>query len=550
LPGNFHPAYTQQFAGNANSKAINAVVTGDTKATLTTAGDASGYAVGDLVVFFTTASYSNGLQNIYAYMCVREVLKISGADLYLDNPFFDDIASGYAYNLRTGAITGLDGYGSAKKLYTWAGGEMGGFSVQTPGYWIGYTATYKSMFNDIDVQKSQAIVYGNFFQHTQFNNVSGLFGNRFAEISLNSENVSVGAFTAASDLSNPAVTAKIGIGVQENSTSVQFANGYIDVSGITAAQNIVQSYNADNVTFDNIRIHQGSATYVGSVLTIGDPVTAANRRVSNNVMANLSWDGPCGLYATMINAATKNAVIDGSYKGTVSTGRAVQIGSASIGYPVLRNAIAPTAYFENGDLRLLNGLVSNFEASGPYIGNGTYALNTPNFAELANNVVQGIRTSKSPARRSGNTSLASTYTVTTTEADALAAAIGTGTLQRQDAITFSCNVALTGVAGSKTIKFKITDTTTPTTYTILQFVIPAATTGTVTISGTINVTAANAIYAQATCSDGTTAITNTPITTDLSAKAITLSISAIKANAGDAATIPAARIALTNPVQV
>jgi len=71
----------------------------------------------------------------------------------------------------------------------------------------------------------------------------------------------------------------------------------------------------------------------------------------------------------------------------------------------------------------------------------------------------------------------------------------------------------------------------------------------------INVMSPSAIYAQATVVDPVgvatpTVVTNTPITTDLSAKAVTLSISAVKVSAGDTATITAARMALTNPVQL
>jgi hypothetical protein len=536
--------------GDSNSKALNAVASGDMAATLTTAGDASGYAVGDIVIFCSTSYYLDSVPAKLAnYMALRRITRISGGLLYVDRPFTEAF-TGFAYNLRTGTLLGTPTTvtGTGLPLYVWGDAEIGGFDVDTVWHWkAADAACYDGSFSDIFVQRSRTIAYGNAHQFCTFDNVGGRFMQVFSELAQNSENCVVRNFTAAHD---PLAQAAAGvpsffafITAAENTLDMTFENGSVNCTGFTGTNPIIRQNNAERLTVRDVNLRCDTAAFAGTVLDIGNLTTTSGRREAKDAQYRVNWSGYNRRYLRIINANTVGNVIDGEYRGT-PVFEAFSIDSATG-----RNRIEPTCFMEQSYGSFING-AANQVVNGCYVGGGMIALTTNTFTTLLTNDVRNISTANTQARRGGTTSLAQPYTVTTSEADALAATIGTATLQKQDAITFSCNVALTGVAGSKTIKFKITDTTTPTTYTILQFVIPAATTGTVTITGTINVTAASAIYAQATCSDGTTVITNTPITTDLSAKAITLSISAIKANAGDGATIPAARIALTNPVQL
>lgn len=554
--GNFSTGYANALWGNSNSKTLNAVAAGDGAVTLTTPGDAAGYAVGDTVIFFSDARYNPAAgQSIAHYMTIRKITKISGAILYLDWPLTEAFAVGYAYNLRTGTLPGAprNNTAAAQPFYVWGDAEIAGFDVDTVWHWkAGDAGCYAGYFSDIFVQQSRTVAYGNFHVNCVFDNVSGRFTQVFSELAENSEQNIVRNFRASYDeaarvaSSTPAFFAAIT--AAENSLDNTFEDGFVDCGiGSGASNPVIKQNNAERVTVRSVNFI-GASTFAGNVLDIGNNATVPNRREALNGDYDISWNGGCRRYLSLSNALTAGNVINGEFRGLPTVQGAVV--NAVLG----QNTIQSTTFMEQGSLGF-NSTTANLSCNGAYIGGGVAALATTDYSFLVANDIRNIRTANTVARRRATTSRAATYTATTSETDVLSANIGTATLQRQDAIAFSCNVALTGVAGNKTVRFKVADTTTPTTYTVLEFVIANTTAGTVTINGTINLTSPSAIYAEASVRDpaGTataTTVTNTPITADLSAKAITLSITAIRASAGDAMTIPAARIALTNPVQV
>jgi len=544
---------------NSNSKALNAVVAGDMAATLTSSGDAAGYAVGDYVIFFSGTYYTDaGSLQLAQYMVVRKITKISGAILYVDRPFRADF-TGSAYNLRTGTMLGaatLASGAGAAPLYAYSDAELAGFDVDTIWHWKGADACcYNAAFSDIDVRRSRTIAYGNMHFYTTFNNVGGRFTQVFSELAQNSEGNVVENFQSSFDLLEQTATGTTSffaaLTLGENSLGNTFRDGVIECTGAPSGGgsfSVIKQNNAQQVTVRNLRMFNYSATYVGNLLDIGNNLTATGRIEAINGDYDIRWFGACRRYVRFANANTNSNIIAGDYRG------AVELEAVVIDQVTGRNEIKPTVFMQLGELAT-SGTTLAFMCHGAYIGGGVRALTTTDYTPITSNDIRGVRTLNSAARRAGTTSRASSYNIATAEADALSAAIGTSTLQRQDEITFSINVSVSGAGGTKTIKFNIVDTTTPTTYAILQFVIAAGTAGVVTIRGMINVMSPSAIYAQATVVDPVgvatpTVVTNTPITTDLSAKAVTLSISAVKVSAGDTATITAARMALTNPVQL
>jgi hypothetical protein len=546
LPGNFHPIATQAIYGNANAKVLNAVAKGDMAATLITAGDAAGYAVGDIVVFKSTSFYIdvNGYK-IPAYMALRRVTKVSGAVLYVDEPFYDAF-SGLAYNLRTGTLLGEPSVagGTGLPLFAWTDGEIGGFSVETPGYWTCDTATYKAAFFDIEA-KARALVYGNTFQHTRFSGVGGRFAMSAMETSLNSENVVVENMVASHDA---AYAAELGVGytvactLQENNMAVTLRNSVIDVTGATSGA-VIRMINCEDATVQDVTAtHRGSG-YTGEVVSIGDASPGAGRRVNRNASVRMNWSGGCGTYVTISGTTTAGASIDGNFRGAPSS-VAVYLNG-----PTSRNSIARTAQFEQGRLRFTAGTV-NQDVVGCYIGGGVDALYSADYSTLNGNNVREIRTANSATRRQATNAIAASYTVGTTEADVLSVSTGTGTLQRQDMIEFAARINLTGTAGTKTLNVKLINNTDTVTSTVVSYAIPATVTGIVEFSGRIHLTTPALIIPEATCSNTSVTVTRNAVTTDLSAKSVDVKVTAVRANAADTATIATTRLSLTNPVQV
>lgn len=535
---------------NANSKPLNAVAFGDMAATLTTAGDASGYAVGDYVIFFSSVFYLNAGLQLAEYMTIRKITKISGAILYVDNPF-NSAFTGYAYNMRTGTVLGAPttATGVGSPLYAYAEAEIAGFDVDTIWHWKGGDAsTYSASFADINVRRSRTIAYGNMHFYSTFDNVGGRFTQSFSELAQNSEMCVVRNFNADYDAAEGTATGTpgffAGITQGENVVNNTFENGFVNCgAGFGISNPVIKANNAEGVVVNRVNF-VGTTAFAANVLDIGNNLTAIGRREAIKGNYNISWSGGCRRYLSLSNVNTAGNVIAGNFRGTPTVQGAVVASVQGL------NVIQPTTFMEQGSLGF-NSTTANLSCNGPYIGGGVAALTTTDYSFLVANDIRNIRTANTVARRPGTTSRASAYTVTTTEADVLATAIGTATIQRQDEITFSVNVDITGNTGTKTIRFKITDTTTPTIYTIVECVIPAAASGQVTVKGKVNVTSPSAIYAdEATCSVSTATITNAAITADLSAKAITLSVTAIKAAAGDTVVVRAARVALANPVQI
>lgn len=548
---------TGGFYGNSNSKAVNAVGKGDLAATLTTAGDAAGYAVDDLAVFFSSNYYVDGSANkVPYYMAIRRITRISGAVLYVDEPFMDGF-SGSAYNLRTGSLLGEPTVVGATgaRLSVWGDAELAGFSVDTVGSWSGgSSALYKGQMSDIEVLRSRRVGYGNTYQYCVLDGVSGRFMDKAFELSLNSENTVVKNFNVSYDAANralywPANNPTGAISMQENDLYMTYRDGRIDMTGFAIGNPVLNINNAEYGAYDNLTIINGGAGTVGNVIDIGVTSSdAGNKREATNGYVNIQWSGVCQRYvqirATVANpTGTTGNIIDGVYRGLPSANAVAISGATAL------NTIAPTAYFEQGTLNISSGVV-NQELIGPYIGGGVST--GADYTTFLTNNVRAIRTTASTPRRGGTNTLSAqtTHTGTTTKTNILTGAIGTSTLRRQDVVDFNIRVNVTGTAGIKTITVDLVDSTTPTTYTPVSFSVPALTTGIITLSGRIMVTTPALIFTEAQTNVSAVTVTTSSIATDLSAKNLTFGVTATLANAADSVVFGAAILQLTNPVQI
>jgi hypothetical protein len=326
--GNFVGGATTGFWTSSNAKALNAAAKGDVAATLTSAADANGFAIGDIVVFCSNSFYIDGSGNRIAnYMALRKVVRIAGATLYIDEPFFDAF-TGFAYNMRTNTILGAANTvgGAGVPLFVWGDAQLAGFSVDTVGTWLnGASAAFKGRYFDIEVQRSRRIWYGNTFQHCVFDGVSGRFMGQAGELSLNSENTVVRNWTASFDLNAqtafwPTTPPSGGFSLQENGIGNTYRDGTLIVTGMTGSNPVVSVNNFERAIVDNIDIIHGGTSFGGDVLAIGNGTTVAGRREARDARMNVRWNGPCARYLSFANPNTAGCIVEGGFRGPVSSG--------------------------------------------------------------------------------------------------------------------------------------------------------------------------------------------------------------------------------------
>jgi len=557
LPGNFHPAYTSQMQGHANSKALAAVGAGDQAASLASPADAANFIVGDLGVFFDAVNfYLDGSANrIFLYMAIRKITKIAGATLYVDRPFLSSFA-GSVYNLRTGTIAGAPIMGGSTEpgpsLFAWGGGEIGGFSIDTPGYWTSDTAIYDGNFFDIGVERARALHYGNTLQYVQFDAVGGRFMIGMSETSLNSESVTISNFDAVYDAAAAAaLSAQLGttvqfaqgVSLQENGIGTTIRNGTLDVTGATGGP-IFRTINFEQGRLENFSaVHKGtsfSGTVVGADNNVG-----VGRRQNRDTYTDIRWRGPCGDFVNI--GLSYGAYIDGDFFGTPAN-RAIFFNAAA----VQRNEIAPTAFFENGPLTIVAG-AANQEVAGAYVGGGVTAIVGGDWDKLKANTITRVRTAKTSRRKAANNASNSTQTVTGTavKTPVMTNPLGAGLIQYGDVIDFAIRLNLTGVAGSKVISIDITDTSGPTVYGVLTFTIPAPTTGILNLSARISIQTQSRIFAAGQSDQAAVVLGGTGQISgvDLSAKPLTFTASVTLSAAADSAGVQYVKSTITNPVQ-
>jgi hypothetical protein len=261
--GNFQPSFAQEyFTGGAfysNAKQFNASLLGDTAVTLTSSGDASGFAVGDTVYLFSTLYYTttSGVKQPY-YATLRKITAISGSIIYFDDCLYSETAGGYLVNLRTTTATGdpITSGGTPVTLFAWGDAEISGMSVYTLGNWGGVTAAaYRASFNDIKVLASRRIWYNNLLVNCQYNNVSGKFFIKAGEMSMNGENTVISNGSATYD----------------NNLFVQAIGALTVVAGSgTISSNVFTALAPTSGTWAvGTRLYTTAGTYYGTIVSLG-----------------------------------------------------------------------------------------------------------------------------------------------------------------------------------------------------------------------------------------------------------------------------------------
>jgi hypothetical protein len=533
-PGSFHPTYTQTFYGHANTHAINAAAAGANTVTLTTAGDAANYAVGDTVWVFTTSYYtSGGGQKIPEYAALAKVIGKASATLTLDRALSVAV-TGSIHNVTTTSVNGAD----STPLRAVADIRIADMTVETIGYWIADSACLRGQFGNLHVI-ARAAFYGNTHQLCSFSEVVGRVGIVAGELSHNSELTVVDGFALAFDTAIG--TPTLGLTVQENGRNIAYRNGSLHLAGFTGSQTVLRWLNATRCTFDNIALY-GVTGLTGAVIGYGDTAAAGRVPCTYNTARGIDWNGPCGRYVYNTGDTTTlgNTVEASNFIGTVSTNEALRIDTCTE-----RNTVVD-CFMEAGRLIFGSG-VSDQRVVDCHIGGGVSHLTAGDETIWRANLIERIASDNSAARRGLNASETGSPSLTTSEVNFVDSAIGTDTLRLGDVIEVCLRVNVTGTTSTKTLTVKFHNGTTDVD--LFDWIIAAGSTGTGWFKGTVAYVADNNIVCTGMAViGGTASYFNSAVTSGIAGNALTWRISGQLGNAADTCQVREITSRLTNPV--
>lgn len=352
----------------------------------------------------------------------------------------------------------------------------------------------------------------------------------------------VGTLTTFQGVSTPSG----GISTQENSIYVTFRDIVLNMTGLPGGV-VMWGINAQNVRFDNIKAFHGGASFTGAVLTFGNDIIDAGRRDSTDNFANVSWSGPCGIHAQITGSGSARNRITGTFSGTPVTS-AIRIADTTN-----KNFILPGSTFLAGNCIFVSG-VANQEVSDVYISGGMEGLtNSLAYPTMLANTVNNVRTSKTSGRQAANKQIFAAVSATTVDTAIVSSDIGTGTLQREDAIEFDIRCNCTGTNAPKRLNFKLVNVTDGTTNTLASAAIPAASPGIYKFTGRIDVTNTALLVPVNVTVQGVVAVTPAEAAytaADLATKQVRFEITVSNDSPSDTNSITVAKISLSNPRQV
>ena len=150
--------------GQSTRYALNAVTEGDTSVTLTTAGDAANFAVGEKVAIYSDNGYTNTSGNFKpSYQQITKITAISSGILTLNDATYRD-GTGNMQITRGPDVTNSAGIGNGitEKLH------VGNFTVvSTADSWSRYGGTYRSVIGPIFIEDSSSAIVLNGLSHSK-----------------------------------------------------------------------------------------------------------------------------------------------------------------------------------------------------------------------------------------------------------------------------------------------------------------------------------------------------------------------------------------------
>jgi hypothetical protein len=287
-----------------------------------------GFSVGDIVAFVDHRFTALQKFRIPYYVAIRRVTALGDGQLEVDRPFGDDFV-GFAHNITTTDIPAEPVLDSEprRRLSVWSDASFGNLTVDTQGYWIADSATMGVRFHDIEVRRARALHYGNTFQNSVFERVSGEFSIKSAELSHNCEDLLItdweGRYRPAPSLDTSDI-----VSIQESSIGVTIQRGKLDVTGIRKGP-VLRVMNGTG-TYRDLDCTSTDGQFGGIVVALGDVFGQPNRRVSDGVtVERVNWSGDCMRFVNVSGTIRNFRVDTCTFSGAVRSGEAFRVRSAS-----------------------------------------------------------------------------------------------------------------------------------------------------------------------------------------------------------------------------
>ncbi len=486
-PGNYHPEYVSNVPKNNLTSTYGSNVVGIDPSLV------SKYKTGDLVRISSVRGILNGGFLIPFYMKLCKVIGVSGSNITLDIPVDytgSDLtimqANQPAYNARFN-----------QPLFVCENAIVQDFVVDTWDHWTGDSATFNCVFRNIS-GKARAVVYGNTFCRTRFDNINITFRGRISELAFGSHDTRITNLTAIADTTlnaNAMITWAEsgdnchidGFTLVFNNTAApsvicrfsSFTNSSIRngmIFGVTNSNNILsfESYGGDRVPCSNNLFENITINYVTKTAVICDTYhSAADSLVTNCQFKNINYIGikpDVAILRTMTSAGISNPIK---------------------GLKAIISSVNGGAFVANDSIE---GLI---DLTGPITISSLAAIATKNRVKL-------INSSRFTFHGNDNV-IENSVSITDSTPGSVYKVINypVGSIRLNDEITFKLEGSTAGNLGAKTIGIGFLDNTSPTRVLVGPSLTQAAGGSIFNIEGSISIIGGFAVITAVLNDNGT-----------------------------------------------
>lgn len=444
-----------------------------TEVTLTTAGDAANFSVGDQVATMSTAFRLVLGLKLNEYMHLNRIKAINGAVITLEYPIDVSYAGGLS---RLASVTSSLGTPINIPLYFIENCVFENLDIEAPsGPFPGYGGLYNVTFTNCII-KGRWTIYGNCFQYCKIDGIQGYFNDIIGEFAQNSLYTSItnSSFSYYEDAVTATPTARFQIG--EASRGCSFSGNTVDVNNLTvvAGNNLLTFNDAQYCEYtDNIITGDSAAsglticTFVGRSTGLRCSYNSFSRNTVN--MDNIRLF----VFLSMVdNSNVQNRVEDNQFASN-SGDFAYSIRIDNSYDNVIKNNVSNFgAVFFNDTASSRNIVSGNFFPSG-FSTNET-SLNDQYYQQntLRNNASDASQVKQNLVTYSAASVSAPASTTTAVYDENIGTSLAT-----RDRYEFEFFISPTGTANTKPIVFNLRNNTDSTDLNIFSHTIPDTSVG-------------------------------------------------------------------------
>jgi len=475
-----------------------------TEVTLTTAGDAANFSVGDQVATMSTAFRLVLGLKLNEYMHLNRIKAINGAVITLEYPIDVSYAGGLS---RLASVTSSLGTPINIPLYFIENCVFENLDIEAPsGPFPGYGGLYNVTFTNCII-KGRWTIYGNCFQYCKIDGIRGYFNDIIGEFAQNSLYTSItnSSFSYYEDAVTAAPIARFQIA--EASRGCSFSGNTVDVNNLTvvAGNNLFTFNDAQYCSYTDNTITGDSAASKLTVCTFAGRSTGLRCSYNSFSRNTVNMDNiRLFVFLSMVDDTNVgNSVEDNKFLSN-SGDFAYSIRIDNSYDNVIKNNVSNFgAIFFNDTASSRNIISGNFFPSGfstneTSLNNQYYQQNTlRNNASDASQVKQNLVTYSA-------TSVNAPASTTTAVYDEN---IGTS-LATRDRYEFEFFIQPTGTANTKPIVFNIRNNTDSADLNIFSHTIPDTSVGLLVVKVDVVVKpVASEVYGYTTVYDTTAGTT-------------------------------------------